>query len=158
MKRPLKYFLMKPLIFLPLMLLIPGLAKSQEVPKKANMIHIWHDTQSKFDLFDDVVFVLRDEGYVLSKFDKYCFTTTALRKTSIFSTDHQYRILVDVEDQLVVLRIEWYDKYEYADWERGYNHRIKRSMPFEYWIILMEFADKVVDQVGGEIHYLVEDI
>ena len=149
---------MKTLIFLPILLLIPGVLKSQEVPKNANLIHIWHDTQSKFDLFDEVVFVLRDQGYVLSTFDKYCFTTTALRKSSFFSTENQYRILVDVEDQLVVLRIEWYDKYEYPDWERGYYHWIKRSQPREYWNILMDFADEVLDEVGGEAHYMVEEI
>ncbi|MBL7110336.1 MAG: hypothetical protein ISS19_00150 [Bacteroidales bacterium] len=148
---------MKILIFLPILLLIPWIGQSQEVPKNANVIHIWHDTQSRFDLFDEVIFVLRDEGYVLSTFDKYCYTTTALRKTKIFSTENMYRILVDVEDQLVVLRIEWYDKYEYPDWERGYYHRIKRSQPREYWNILVDFAEKVVDEVGGEVHYLVEE-
>ena len=149
---------MKTLIFLPILLLIPGAVQSQDVPKKANMIHIWHKTESKFDLFDEVIFVLRDEGYVLSTFDKYCFTTTALRKNSFLSTENPYRILVDVEDQLVVLRIEWFDKYEYPDWERGYNHWIKRSQPQEYWSILMDFAEAVLDKVGGEVHYLVEDL
>jgi len=149
---------MKPLILLPILLLIPGIGQSQEIPKKANTIHIWHDTHSKFNLFDDVVFVLRDEGYVLATFDKYCYTTTALNRTNFLSTDISYRISVDVEDQLVVLRIEWYDKYEYPDWERGYYHWIKHSQPREYWNILVDFAEKVVNEVGGEIHYLVEDL
>jgi hypothetical protein len=147
---------MKPLILLPVLLLFHGTGQSQDIPKKANIIHIWHHSLSKFDLFDEVVFVLRDEGYVLSTFDKYCFTTTALRKSKFFSSENQYRILVDVEDQLVVLRIEWFD--EYGNWERGYYHWIRRSQPSEYWNILMDFAEEVVDKVGGELHYLVEDI
>ena len=46
----------------------------------------------------------------------------------------------------------------YSDWERGYNHRIKRSLPSEYWNILVDFAEEVVDKVGGLVHCLVEDI
>jgi hypothetical protein len=149
---------MKTLILLPILLFFYGTGNSQDVPKNANVIHIWHDTQSKFDLFDDVVFVLRDAGYVLTTFDKYCLTTTGLSKTRFFSSETSHRILVDVEDQLVVLRIEWFDKYEHPDWERGYNHRIKRNLPSEYWNILMDFADELVEKVGGEVHYLVEDI